>query len=98
MMMELALQVVGMKLTGKVDDARKIAQRIVNSNQSALSKGMAPVSRYHIRNLKLIPTVMDTKATKITRNSLYIAFGTFFNYPHDTPPISTFKMLVDRHY
>lgn len=32
MMMELALQVVGMKLTGKIDDAKQIALRIVNSN------------------------------------------------------------------
>lgn len=34
--MEMALQVVGMKLTGKLDDAKQIAMRIVTSNQQAL--------------------------------------------------------------
>ncbi|KAG1091257.1 hypothetical protein G6F42_019478 [Rhizopus arrhizus] len=33
-LMELALQVVGMKMTGIVEDARKIAMRIVQGNNS----------------------------------------------------------------
>eukprot|EP01119_Soliformovum_irregulare_P006646 TRINITY_DN1884_c0_g1_i1.p1 TRINITY_DN1884_c0_g1~~TRINITY_DN1884_c0_g1_i1.p1 ORF type:complete len:811 (-),score=195.13 TRINITY_DN1884_c0_g1_i1:69-2291(-) len=40
MMMELALQVVGMKLTGKIDDAKQIALRIVNSNQDQFGPAM----------------------------------------------------------
>ncbi|RHZ47528.1 hypothetical protein Glove_578g31 [Diversispora epigaea] len=34
-LMELALQVVGMKMTGKVEDARNIAMRIVGGNDSS---------------------------------------------------------------
>jgi len=40
MMMELALQVVGMKLTGKIHDARQIAMKIVeNSNDESFTGG-----------------------------------------------------------
>eukprot|EP01114_Cavostelium_apophysatum_P015098 TRINITY_DN4048_c1_g1_i2.p1 TRINITY_DN4048_c1_g1~~TRINITY_DN4048_c1_g1_i2.p1 ORF type:complete len:400 (+),score=91.15 TRINITY_DN4048_c1_g1_i2:368-1567(+) len=38
--MELALQVVGMKLTGKIDDARKIAMQIVNNNQDTFKDAL----------------------------------------------------------
>ena len=40
MMMELALQVVGVKLTGKIDDAKQIALKIVNSNQDTFTRAM----------------------------------------------------------
>jgi hypothetical protein len=50
-LMELALQVVGMKMTGIVEDARKIAMRIVqgnngnsNSNNDQLFKNIKPES------------------------------------------------------
>ncbi|KAI9267238.1 hypothetical protein EDC94DRAFT_21810 [Helicostylum pulchrum] len=40
-LMELALQVVGMKMTGIVEDARKIAMRIVQGNSSGSNQALA---------------------------------------------------------
>jgi hypothetical protein len=48
-MMELALQLIGMKMTGRVDDARDIAMRIINEYSPASAQGAgvgnAPVSQ-----------------------------------------------------
>lgn len=40
-LMELALQVVGMKMTGIVEDARKIAMRIVQGNSSGSNQALS---------------------------------------------------------
>lgn len=40
MMLELALQVVGMKLTGKLNDPKSIAMSIVNNNQESFKKAL----------------------------------------------------------
>ena len=41
-LMELALQVIGMKMTGVVEDARKIAMRIVQGNSSGNNSILNP--------------------------------------------------------
>ena len=61
MMLELALQLVGMKLTGKIDDARQIAMKIVNSNQDTFSKivrGNDSPTHYHKATESLVLQVL----------------------------------------
>src|SRR6185312_10895925 len=51
-LMELALQVVGMKMTGKLDDARNIAMRIIGdtSTNSSHSPSASPSGTTHSMN------------------------------------------------
>ena len=47
--MELALQVVGLKMTGKIEDARDVAMRIVNTTGPDNMGGMSPHSQMQMQ-------------------------------------------------
>lgn len=63
-LMELALQVVGLKMTGKVEDAREIAMRIVQGNSAGGSNNLQAASnqqqQQHRMNSSLAETTADS--------------------------------------
>ncbi|KAI9488231.1 hypothetical protein BDB00DRAFT_772863 [Zychaea mexicana] len=70
-LMELALQVVGLKMTGKVEDAREIAMRIVqggNQNQrsSEGTTGSANLERHIIQVLEVMDTMEDVQSSDVS--------------------------------
>lgn len=80
-LMELALQVVGLKMTGKVEDAREIAMRIVQGGDQGRSSGaasgqqgggqqqhqrQASLERHIIQVLEVMDTMEDVKPADVS--------------------------------
>ena len=83
--MELALQVVGMKMTGKLEDARNIAMRIVggndNNNNSSNSNGNGNMNgmHNHLASFALQSGINNFEAHIITTISLLDVLETNHN-------------------
>ncbi|CAO3689062.1 unnamed protein product [Umbelopsis vinacea] len=61
-LMELALQVVGLKMTGKVEDAREIAMRIVQGNSAGGSNNLQAASNQQQQQHRMNSSVAETTA------------------------------------
>ncbi|KAI9247643.1 hypothetical protein BY458DRAFT_560347 [Sporodiniella umbellata] len=69
-LMELALQVVGLKMTGKVEDAREIAMRIVQGGDTSQSTPQPQNLEQHITQvLKVMTTFRDVCSADVSITS-----------------------------
>ncbi|KAI9282172.1 hypothetical protein BY458DRAFT_167556 [Sporodiniella umbellata] len=69
-LMELALQVVGLKMTGKVEDAREIAMRIVQGGDSSSNPPSSNNLEHHVmRVLDVMTTLCHVKREDVSITS-----------------------------